>query len=160
MSRSAKLLLLKEKNLSDALAAKLRETAFDNRYSLHPRRLAEMGAELCRSFLQFLEAPDEEAASGCGRGYAREGLGEKTALALVSSLQHFSLEELGWDAQSLHDIDAFTGPFLEGFIETRETQILKDQEQLRRALSTALENQSRSSLSRITPSTRPSMGSC
>jgi hypothetical protein len=37
----------------------------------------------------------------------------------VSSLQHFSLEELGQDFQSLAEIDAFTWPLLEGYMKTR-----------------------------------------
>lgn len=143
MSRDAEILRSREKKLSEALALKLRETAFENRYSLHPRRLTEIGTELCQSFLHFLDVPDKTTASESGRGYAREGLGEKPVLALVSCLQRFSLEELGRDTQSLDNIDEFTGPFLEGFMTARENQILNDQEQLRRALSTALESQSR-----------------
>jgi PAS domain S-box-containing protein len=60
----------------------------------------------------------------------------------VSSVQHFSLDALGRDVQSLAEIDAFTWPLLEGYMKTREAQILTDQEQLRRALSAALESQS------------------
>jgi len=55
MSKSAHLLRQKEKKLADALDSNLRETAFENRYSLHPRRLVELGQELGKFFLQFIE---------------------------------------------------------------------------------------------------------
>jgi len=142
MSRAADHLRRKEKKLFDTLVGKLQETAFENRFPLHPRRLVELGTELCESFLRFLDAQDREAAYAQGRKCAQEGLGETTILAFVSSLQHFCLEELGRDVQSLAEIDAFTWPLLEGYMKTREAQILTDQEQLRRALSTALESQS------------------
>ena len=142
MSRAADHLRRREKTLFDTLVGKLQETAFENRFSLHPRRLAELGTELCESFLRFLDAQDREAASAQGRKCAQEGLGEKTILAFVSSLQHFCLIEIGQDVQSLAEIDAFIWPLLEGYMKTREAQILTDQEQLRRALSTALESQS------------------
>jgi hypothetical protein len=143
MSRAADHLRRKEKELFDSLVSKLQETAFDNRFFLHPRRFTELGTALADSFLHFLDAPDREAASAQGRKCAQEGLGEKTILALVSSLQHFSLEALGGDVQSLVEIDAFIWPLLEGYMRGREALILTEQEKLRRALSKAQESQRR-----------------
>jgi hypothetical protein len=121
MSRAADLLRRKEKKLFDTLVGKLQETAFENRFSLHPRRLAELGTELRESFLRFLDAPDREAASAQGRKCAQEGLGEKTILAFVSSLQHFCLEEIGRDVQSLVEIDAFRSEEHTSELQSRTT---------------------------------------
>ncbi|MCX7030873.1 MAG: ATP-binding protein, partial [Spirochaetes bacterium] len=76
-----------------------------------------------------------------------EGLGEKTILAVMSALRLFCRRQLEGEAlmlrSSLDATELYTSRALEGFMSAQEALILKDQEQLRRALSTALENQSR-----------------
>jgi two-component system, cell cycle sensor histidine kinase and response regulator CckA len=146
MSKSADLLRQKEKKLADALDSKLRETAFENRYSLHPQRLVELGKELGKFFLQFIENDETTDPFGLGEKLAREGLGEKTILKLGTQIRRFIRGELDRDLESLAGgldaVDVFTEALLDGFMRAREVQILTDQEQLRRALSTALESQS------------------
>jgi PAS domain S-box-containing protein len=146
MSKSAHLLRQKEKKLADALDSNLRETAFENRYSLHPRRLVELGQELGKFFLQFIENDATADPFGLGQKLAREGLGENTILLLGTQFRRFIGGELDRDPESLaatlDAADAFTKALLAGFMKAREAQILTDQEQLRRALSTALESQS------------------
>jgi two-component system cell cycle sensor histidine kinase/response regulator CckA len=146
MSRVGDLLRRKEQKLTDALNSRLRETVFENRYSLHPRRLAELGAEQARVFLDFLEASDPMVAFAYGQKLAREGIGEKTVLLVASDIQRFCRKELGSHIEvlnpALDGADAFSSSLLDGFMKAREAQILMDQEQLRRALSTALESQS------------------
>jgi two-component system, cell cycle sensor histidine kinase and response regulator CckA len=145
MSRVADLLRRKEQRLTDSLNARLRETAFENRYSLHPRRLAELGAEQARAFLDSLEAPRHTGAFAYGQKLAREGIGEKTILLVASDIQRFCRTELGSDIELLNPgldaADEFSSGLLDGFMKAREEQILTDQEQLRRALSTALQSQ-------------------
>jgi two-component system, cell cycle sensor histidine kinase and response regulator CckA len=143
MNPSIAILASKEKELSGALAATLRERAFDNRYSLHPRQLDELGADFCHSYIHFLETADKEAMIDLGSRCARAGLGDKTMPALLSCLQSFIIEAIGGEIRFVTTVDEFATPIFEGFITERENQILKDQEQLRRALSTALESQSR-----------------
>ena len=121
------------KTLGDALGSSLRESAFENRYSLHPRRLLEIGQELAGSFLGFIEKDPAADPFGFGQKLAREGLGERTILLLSTRLRN---------KESLTAADAFIEALLAGFMKSREQQILTDQEQLRHALSAALESQS------------------
>jgi PAS domain S-box-containing protein len=145
MSRVSDRFREKEQELADALKARLREAVFENRYSLHPRRLAELGTENAGIFLNFLEAPDRTDALAYGQKLAREGIGEKTMLLVASDIQRFCRTELGSDIELLNPaldaVDAFSSRLLDGFMKAREAQILTDQEQLRRALSAALQSQ-------------------
>jgi PAS domain S-box-containing protein len=129
-----------KKELISALDACLRETVFENRYSLHPRRLSEIGSEVVEAFLSFCDAPDNAVASDVGAGLAREGLGDKIILKLASRLRMLCQKEPAGAA--LDSVERFTTSLLEGFLSARETLILRDQEQLRRALSAALASQS------------------
>jgi PAS domain S-box-containing protein len=146
MSRAAEQLRQKRENLTVVLQALLRETAFDNRYSLHPRQLVAIGSEVTEAFLRFLDASDEAGVKASGGRLAREGLGEKTILKLTSRLRTFFRMELNAGAQvhsaTFDAVEHFTTSLLDGFLSAREAQILTDQEQLRRALSTALASQS------------------
>jgi PAS domain S-box-containing protein len=132
--------------LKEVLFALLQETVFENRYSLHPRRLAELSSKLAETFTKFLDSPDDNAGSDSGVWLATEGLGEKTILQLAGRLRRFCREELHAagvaEARAFDSIEHFTYLMLEGFLHWREKQILTDQEQLRRALSTALASRS------------------
>jgi hypothetical protein len=132
---------LREQELTRLLSQVLGETAFDNRYSLHPRRFGEIAAEIASCFLSSIDNPTEAAAGVCSRRYADEGLGERTVIRLASCARRFCLQELGWSQATLDLAEAFTEPFLEGYMAGREQQILQDQERTRRALAAAVERQ-------------------
>ena len=127
-----------KKELIAAFDALLRETAFDNRYSLHPRQLTQVAAEVAEAFWRFGETPVEGDVESRGEHLALEGLGEKTILLLTSRLRGFCRQ----DPRDLDAAERFTTSLLEGFLRAREAQLLTDQEQLRRALSAALASQS------------------
>lgn len=135
----------KREELGNVLVSQLTKGAFDNPYTLHPRRLAELGAEIVEKFLGAVDAPDDAAASAFGRKIALQGVAEKTAVFIVATLHRFFAERLDAGCASAAEcvaaVDSFTCPFLEGFMKARESQILSDQEQLRRALSAALQTQ-------------------
>jgi PAS domain S-box-containing protein len=137
----------KKQELREAVDSLLRETAFENRYVLHPRRLTTIGSELVDALLSFCDAPDAAVAIAYGARLAREGLGEKTILRIASRFRLFCHEELAADAQAhsaaLETAELFTTSLLEGFLSARVTQIITDQEQLRKALSAALASQGR-----------------
>ena len=147
MNRASELLRKKEPELVERLTARLRETAFDNRYFLHPRRFSELGAELASLFLALLEGDTAADPGAHGRRLASEGVGEKTILGLVSAFRKFAREQLGAQAldmaAGLGALDDSTDLLVHGYMKGREDLVLKDQEQLRRALSAALESQSR-----------------
>jgi hypothetical protein len=46
-------------DLAEKLSSALQDAAFDNRYSLHPRRLEQLGGECAEDFLGFLSSPDQ-----------------------------------------------------------------------------------------------------
>jgi two-component system cell cycle sensor histidine kinase/response regulator CckA len=141
----AALLQSKRQDLVNALVAHLRKSAFDNAYTLHPRRLAELGAEIAGSFFLFIDSSSHDDAIAFGQTLAQEGVGKKTIVSLTFVLHRFCAEQARAAAQAdpahMDTIDAFTSALLEGFMDAFETQILSDQEQLRRALSTALKSQ-------------------
>jgi two-component system cell cycle sensor histidine kinase/response regulator CckA len=136
----------KEHALAGNLNTLLRDNAFENRYAMHPRRLAALGSELANFFLRCMGDPTTASAFASGQDLARTGLGERTIILLSIELQHFCRTELRRDPEALEEIaerlDSTVIALLSGFMKYRETQILTDQEQLRRALATALESQS------------------
>ncbi len=146
MSRDADQPLRKSKVLTEGLDSVLRETLFDNRYVLHPLQLSEIGSTLSQSFERYVAAPDDSGALELGAHLATKGLGEKTVLRLASELSAFGRlapERVSGGTDELPDrTERYRTLLMEGFIATRENQILTDQEQLRRALSAALASQS------------------
>ncbi len=112
---------------------------------MHPRRLAELGGELARFFIQSVTERGGSDAFSFGQELARTGLGEKTLILLTQLMPRFCRRELPGSPDVdviLQQVDAASLALLSGFMKFRESQILSDQEQLRRALATALENQS------------------
>ena len=122
--------------------------AFENRFTLHPRRLKELGAEEYDQFVAYLE--DGDAGMGCaqGRRRAEEGLGQHLLMEFGAILRKFFLEHADNPLPqklplALERVDEYINAYLGGFLEIREKKILQDQEQLRVALSTALERHRR-----------------
>jgi len=147
MSLASALLRERQDLLRAQLGSRLGELVFANRYALHPRRLAQLGAELSESFLGFLEDPAKVDALAKGQDLAREGIGARTIIAVAEALRSFCRQQLQDEAAllgpALDAAEEYGSRCLEGFMATQEALILKDQEQLRRALSSALESQSR-----------------
>jgi two-component system, cell cycle sensor histidine kinase and response regulator CckA len=133
--------------LAAAFDACLRQAAFENRYFLHPRRLSALGEELAAQFAGFFDDPPSADPLACGRRLVREGIGERPVLLLVATFQDFlrgiPLGEPAGASVSPARGDATAVAVLQGYMKEREAQLYDDQEQMRRALSTALETQSR-----------------
>jgi two-component system cell cycle sensor histidine kinase/response regulator CckA len=132
--------------LCRSLQALLTEKAFKNRYTLHPRRLGELATELVEQFQEFLRERDSRKTVQYGGKLAQEGLGQSPLCAIGALLRSaYTVEETA--ARELVElvslVDEFVSALLEGYIGAREEQILMDQQQLRLALSTALERQRR-----------------
>ena len=91
----------KQSDLIETVTKELLSKAFENRYTLHPRRLREIAAEEVNAFLQYLSADDKEEVVRHGKERAVHGLGERPLLALLGILRQFSLalkEEDGFNA--------------------------------------------------------------
>jgi len=133
-----------EEHLSNHFEA----SVFDNRYTLHPRRLAHIGTEILGELIRFINELNPETCREQGRRAAAEGISQGPLYGVVHILRRFLGSYLYEDSGTINKlahrcIDTFLGALMDGFVEEREAQILKDQEQMRRALSTALEQQRR-----------------
>ena len=139
-------LLKRQSELVEEVSKTLISKAFENRYTLHPRRLKKLASEEVEIFINFFSTRDTEAIIEHGKKRSIEGLGEHPLLALFRIFQKCSLaisKDHNYD--SLHYASETVGSFMEtylhGYMTERIKQTLTDQEQLRRALSTALEKQ-------------------
>jgi two-component system cell cycle sensor histidine kinase/response regulator CckA len=146
-----KVLSYLEKNQSELvekISKILLTTAFENRFTLQPRRLRELGSEEVLNLKNFLQSLDTSQIREIGEERALEGLGEKPLLSLCKIIRGFFLEKIKPQEveilkAAIKATDVYMASYLFGFIQSRENQTLKDQEQLRKALSTALDRQRR-----------------
>jgi PAS domain S-box-containing protein len=120
--------------------------AFENRYPLHPSKLADLAHDATENLLAFLSSKKPEDVFRYGGKGVNEGIGDKTILALSAVLRDFCWDKLFENhSELLHKalcaVDTYMASFVEGFMAKREAQILRDQEQMRRALSAALRRQ-------------------
>jgi PAS domain S-box-containing protein len=95
-------------------------------------------------FIHFFSTLDVEAISEHGKKRSIEGLGERPLLALCKIFQKYSLaisKDQNYDSlhYAIETIDSFMQTYLYGYMTERIKQTLTDQEQMRRALSTSLE---------------------
>jgi two-component system cell cycle sensor histidine kinase/response regulator CckA len=121
---------------------------FENRYILHPRRLEEIAKEELKRFLLFLDSGEEQNPYSLGKKRATEGLSQRSVSAVFSLLEAFFVQFLCKDHQrsmrfAVQSVGIFMAAYFDGYTQAREEEILKEQEQLRMALSTALDRQSR-----------------
>ncbi len=148
MKRLAALLKSKQAELVGLLQRHFQESVFNNKSILHPRHLSALADEVAESFLQFIETSKENGVSANGAVFAEKGVGERPIIALFPLLKKFceepALKTVKEGENGLSDaVDRYAFLILSSYIQAREDQILTDQEQLRRALSTALQLQSR-----------------
>ena len=134
--------------LAEKLSQAFLSHAFDNRFTLHPSRLTELSSEIIESIHAFLQSLDTNVVEEFGYTSALEGLGEKPLLLIGKILRHFFTKKIKTEdievlKTAITAIDTYIAAYLQGFMTSRENQTLKDQEQLRKALSTALERQRR-----------------
>jgi len=120
---------------------------FTNRFTLHPREIERLSAEEAKSYLDFLENPDEARAEGRGAVLANEGVGDRNLAHLGAELRLFCRETLaavepGLVAAAIETTDRYAAGLFVGYVTAREEETLTEQEELRQALSRALQSQS------------------
>ncbi len=133
--------------LSSHLLEFLKRHLFANRFTLHPRKLDQLSAEEARGFLAFLESAEDARAVDRGRALAREGVGNLSIADLGAELRLFCRQALaavepGLLATAIELVDRYTEGLFLGYIAAREEETLTQQEELRQALSRALQRQS------------------
>jgi len=124
----------------------LKQFVFENRYTLHPSMLDELARAETDSFFSFLLNGDQHQVFLHGQQCVDVGLGDRTILAMASQLRRFCWDRLHkQDMQllqaALDGVDRYIASYIEGYMKKLEAQILKDQEQMRLALSAALDRQ-------------------
>jgi GAF domain-containing protein len=120
------------KELLDRLQEALEATAFSNRFLLPPHRLPQIAQAEADAFLDFLKTGDADRIRAQGVKRAEEGLGEQAMLRLGTTLRQFCRDYLTDEA--LRAADVYADALLEGFMEGHEALVLREQEQIRRAL--------------------------
>lgn len=133
-------------DLTRQLNVLLKKLVFENRYTLHPRMLDKVAREEAEAFLKFLSDGDRDAVVAHGQNRVEIGLSERTILALASELRTFCWARLHQiDLQLLHaalrGVDLYIASYVERYMSKLESMILEDQEQMRLALSAALDRQ-------------------
>lgn len=134
--------------LIEEISKTLVSLAYENRFTLHPRRLSEIGEEEFNNYKQFLTSLDSSSVVEHGEKRAQEGLGEKALLLICNILRQFFFDHIpAQDIETLQtatkSADIYMINYLLGYINARVDQTLSEQEQLRKALSTALDQQRR-----------------
>jgi len=123
-----------------------KELAFENRDTLHPGMLDNLAHEETNSFFSFLSSGDQHTVFKHGQNCVDIGLGDRTIWALASELRKFCWDRLHkQDLQLFHSalngVDLYIASYIEGYMSKMEARILRDQEQMRLALSAALDRQ-------------------
>ncbi|MBI4773751.1 MAG: response regulator [Deltaproteobacteria bacterium] len=141
-------LLEKLTYLATQLGEMFQDFAFENRFNLHPRRISELGWEQANHFLEFVASGNDKEVVSAGSYRMEEGLGQSTLAALGVRLRRFCRATFPVEGSELMDqgldlVDRYMSSLMEGYNTALEARILEDQEQMRRALSGALESQRR-----------------
>lgn|GEM_PF-5888399 len=127
---------------AQAIGADWKATMFENRYTIHPRRIRELGELEIDGLVQFLETRQTGEAFQRGTRRAEEGLGIRSVLALGTRFRQISLQR-GSPAERnttgiITLIDTYMGAYLSGFVAAREQYVLDEQERLRKAYLTVI----------------------
>ncbi|RKX79629.1 MAG: hypothetical protein DRP57_13620 [Spirochaetes bacterium] len=117
--------------------------SFENRYTLHPRKLKLIGEEEAEKFLKFLEKHDSTIPEKSGADRAEAGLRDTVILEIFDYLHSFLSQYIQKDAlpASLTILKAYGKTYITSYNKKTEQKLIADQEQLRQALSTAISRQ-------------------
>ncbi|HUX20925.1 MAG TPA: hypothetical protein VMW69_06770, partial [Spirochaetia bacterium] len=134
--------------LVEVFGAVLSANVFANRFIFHPQDLPAVAEEAAECFLAFVDAEDSQTVRALGDSLERRGLGDVSEVALLLKLQQFCAalpleDEPGLRQELQGAVERFANALVSGFAEAREEEIISEQEQLRHALSAAIESQSR-----------------
>jgi two-component system, cell cycle sensor histidine kinase and response regulator CckA len=121
---------------------------FENTYTLHPRDILIFGEHEIDSFLKYLNNGDTSIPAELGMRRARQGLGRKCILGLGLLLRQLIIEklnisEIANSALFSRAIEHYMIVYIDNYCHESASQMLRQQKELRQALSTALVGQRR-----------------
>ncbi len=112
---------------------------FENRYTLHPRKLRKIAEEELESLTAFLVKQEEDIPSELGKARAISGIKDAALLDIFEYIYNFLLDNT--EKSSVKTIlDLFyryEKIYIINYNNAAEKKLLSDQEQLRQALSSA-----------------------
>lgn len=117
----------------------IRAQAFQNRYTVHPRRFQKTAEEAVETFQHYIETDSVEEAESWGKALAAHGFGDLTLLTILTTIRRFFLDSC--DSRFHMTYDGFCTTVLHGFCTELEYQVLKEQERTRIAYMKVLEQQ-------------------
>ena len=117
----------------------LRDTLFSRRTTLRPNMLRSIASSEVDALNKYFCEPNFSAIAHGSQLY-QAGLSEQAALRLGHITRQFLLEHLEQDqiALALAATDAYQEAVIQGYIQSQEKKILKEQELIRSALQTAV----------------------
>ncbi len=132
-------------DLVEQLQLVLRETLFISRAYVRPADLRRIAVAEADAYLDFLQRPDDTAASIRGAHLCQMGLGEQTLLRMGQALRLFCHTHLDADLflAGMEMVDAYHSGLVRGFIQEQKTLILEEQERIRSALQRAISRHTR-----------------
>jgi PAS domain S-box-containing protein len=139
-------LIIDQADLNRQLYGLFKELAVENRDTLHRGMLDNLAHEETNSFFSFLSSGDQHTVFKHGQNCVDIGLGDRTIWALASELRKFCWDRLHkQDLQLFHSalngVDLYIASYIEGYMSKMGARILRDQEQMRLALTAALDRQ-------------------
>ncbi len=131
--------------MEQAMRQALQRLLFQQRATLHPRRLPQVAHESLERLLAFLQEPSSEKAREHGRWLYQQGLTEDALLAMNAAQRQTVAEHLPPEQALpiLEPLVVWENQSLLAFQEEARTTILREQEELRRAAIRTIEAQQR-----------------
>ncbi len=113
----------------------LQETMFTNRSELRPASLKAIARTEAEAVLAFCKNPDPKLAQKHGSQLCKDGLGSESVLGLAQITRQFAQEQFSGSqrASAVRLLEPYLEAVLQGYQQTREIEVLKEQEHLQSA---------------------------
>ncbi len=124
----------------------IRKNVFENSYTIHPRMMKKIAEGEIETFLQYLKKRNTIHTEATAREMAERGLSLKTILGIHEIIKKYTIdniENLKEMSNLLEVLKNYTISYLTSYFDTSKSLILKQQEQLRKALTKTIDTQRR-----------------
>ncbi len=134
----------KQRDLSREISKVITDNIFENRYTIHPSETTEISQKIVKIFLLFLETENSTAIKEIAYQHAEKGLSIKVILTIFEILQKTLIEQSRTREEVIQIIKTLTNLkniYIPIYINTLESLILIQQEQLRQAMTNTISSQ-------------------